>query len=176
MLRSFEVLSVENYIRKLARAIANATQGMSAEQLKQHPEGKWCAAEVLEHLYLTYRGTVKGLERCLTECRPLARAPKLQDRISAAVVIGFGYMPGGRKAPERSVPHGMATEEIVGAVGPELKAMEDALLKCEEKFGAGTRILDHPVLGPLTARQWRKFHWVHGKHHVKQIWRLRERV
>jgi len=25
------------------------------------------------------------------------------------------------------------------------------------------------VLGPLTASQWRKFHWIHGRHHVKQI-------
>jgi hypothetical protein len=34
--------------------------------------------------------------------------------------------------------------------------------------------LDHPILGPLTGGQWRKFHLVHGLHHVKQIRRLRE--
>ncbi|MGZ7099671.1 MAG: DUF1569 domain-containing protein [Candidatus Angelobacter sp.] len=35
--------------------------------------------------------------------------------------------------------------------------------------------MDHPVLGPLTAAEWRKFHLVHGLHHVKQIRSLRER-
>jgi len=146
---------------------------MSAEHLSRHPDGRWCAAEILEHLYLTYRGTVKGAERCLQEGKPLARTPTLQDRVRTAVVVGFGYMPEGRKAPERSTPRGMPAEEVVKAVGPEIAAMDDAIAKCEARFGRGTPILDHPILGPLTARQWRKFHWVHGRHHVKQIWKLR---
>jgi hypothetical protein len=29
--------------------------------------------------------------------------------------------------------------------------------------------LDHPFIGPLTADQWRKFHWVHGRHHIRQM-------
>jgi hypothetical protein len=33
--------------------------------------------------------------------------------------------------------------------------------------------MDHLILGPLTAGQWRKFHWVHGQHHARQI---RERL
>src|SRR5579884_3936154 len=126
---------------------------MNVEQLKQHPEGKWCAAEVLEHLYLTYRGTTKGLERCLAQGQPLARTRNFQDRIRSAIVVGFGYMPTGRKAPELSAPRGIAAEEIVNAIGPQLKALEDALLRCEAKFGSGTPILDHPILGPLTAKQ-----------------------
>ncbi len=167
---------MENTLQELEKAIADATKDMSVLQLKQHPEGKWCVAEVLEHLYLTHRGTTKGLERCLAQGKPQARRRNLQDRIRTAVVVGLGYMPTGRKAPELSAPRGMAAEDIVNAIGPQLKAMEDALSNCEAKFGSRARILDHPVLGPLTARQWRKFHWVHGKHHVKQIWRLRGRV
>ena len=146
---------------------------MSAEQLTRHPDGKWCAAEVLEHLYLTYRGTVKGAERCLQEGKPLARAQTLQDWMKTTVVVSFGHMPEGRKAPERSLPRDMPAEEVVKAIGPEIAAMDDVIAKCEARFGRGTRILDHPVLGPLTAPQWRKFHWVHGRHHVKQILKLR---
>jgi hypothetical protein len=29
------------------------------------------------------------------------------------------------------------------------------------------------ILGPLTGAQWRKFHLVHGRHHVKQVLHLR---
>src|SRR5579862_3647640 len=146
---------------------------MSTEQLEFHPEGKWCSAEVLEHLYLTYRGTVKGCERCLQEGKPLARTPVLQDRIRAGVVIGLGYMPEGRQSPERARPRGMQTEEVVKAIAPELVAMDAAITRCEAQFGVRIPLLDHPVLGPLTTQQWRKFHWVHGRHHVKQIWALR---
>lgn len=168
-------IRVKDDLQKLQDSIADAIRGMSTEQSTFHPDGKWCAAEVLEHLYLTYRGTAKGCDRCLQEGKPLARTPTLQDRIRAGVVVGLGYMPEGRKAPERSMPKGMPAEEILRAIGLELAAMDKKIKQCEQRFGEDTRILDHPFLGPLTARQWRRFHWVHGQHHVKQILRLRER-
>jgi hypothetical protein len=166
-------LGVDSYLKRLQEAIAAATQGMNSADLTRHPDGKWSTAEVLEHLYLTYTGTVKGFERCLQEGKPLARAATLKDRASALVVTGFGYLPEGRKAPERTTPRGMAAEEVVNAIGAQIAAMDEIISKCEARFGKRVRVLDHPVLGPLTTRQWRKFHWVHGRHHVKQIWKLR---
>jgi hypothetical protein len=67
----------------------------------------------------------------------------------------------------------MAAEAVVKALGEKLAAMDELITQCETRFGRSTRILDHPVLGPLTARQWRRFHLVHAQHHAKQIWRLR---
>jgi hypothetical protein len=52
--------------------------------------------------------------------------------------------------------------------------MDKAIAECEASYGNSTLLLDHPILGPLTADQWRKFHWVHGKHHMKQIRGLRQ--
>ena len=164
---------MDRHLQRLQDAIGDATDGITSEQLTRHPQGKWCAAEVLEHLYLTYRATVKGCERCLQEGKPRARIPTLQHRLGTTVVVGLGYMPKGRKGPERSMPRGMPIEEVVKVIGPEIAAMDEAIAQCEDQFGKRTRILDHPFLGPLTARQWRKFHWVHGRHHLKQIWELR---
>ena len=161
------------YLQKLHDEIAAATRGLDGAALARHPEGKWCAGEVLEHLYLTYRGTAKGLERCLQEGKPLARAATLQDRLRAAVVVGFGYMPTGRKAPERSVPRGMHGEQVRDEISAAIAAMDEGFAQCESRFGKCIRLMDHPVLGPLTAEQWKKFHWVHGHHHVKQLWKLR---
>jgi hypothetical protein len=161
------------HLQQLQEVIASATRGMTAEELTRHPEGKWSVAEVLEHLYLTYTGTVKGFERCLQAGRPLASSPTLKQRISAAVVVGLGYLPGGRQAPDNTRPQGMAAEKVAAEIEPQIAAMDEVIGKCETRFGRSTRVLDHPILGPLTARQWRKFHWVHGRHHVKQIVRLR---
>jgi hypothetical protein len=66
-------------------------------------------------------------------------------------------------------------EKVRSEVGVKIAAMDAILAKCEAQFGRG-KVLDHPILGPLTAAQWRKFHFVHGRHHVKQILRLREQV
>jgi len=149
---------------------------MSAEQLALHPEGKWCATEILEHLYLTYTGTVKGFERCLQQDKPLASARTLKDRVRTLVVTRFNYLPDGRRAPKQTTPKGMPPEQVLADIGSKIAAMDEIIARCQARFGKATKVLDHPILGPLTTQQWCRFHWVHGKHHVKQILRLKNRA
>ena len=165
--------AMDSYLERLRQAIDSATRGISSEELSRHPAGAWSAAEVLEHLYLTYTGTVKGLERCLQKGKPLASPITLKQRAKITVAVELGYLPKGRKAPERTTPKGMSPDKVVAEIGSQIAAMGQLLAQCEARHGARTRVLNHPILGPLTARQWRKFHWVHGRHHVKQIVKLR---
>jgi hypothetical protein len=164
---------VDTYLQRLRDAIRSATVGMNAEDLTRHPEGKWSTAQVLEHLYLSYSGTVKGLQRCLEADKPLARMPLLKDRLRAFVVTELGHLPAGGQAPERTRPRGMPADEVTHGIASQIVAMDEVIAQCETRFGKRTRVLDHPILGPLTARQWRKFHWIHGRHHLKQIKKLR---
>jgi hypothetical protein len=160
---------MDSYLERLQQAIASATRGITADELTRHAEGKWCVAEILEHLYLTYTGTQKAFERCLKAGKPLAGVPTFKQRVAATAVTEFGYFPGGRKSPEQVLPRGMSVEKVVADIGPQIAAMDKLITQCEERYGSRIKILDHPVLGPLTARQWRKFHLAHGRHHVKQI-------
>jgi len=169
-----ENFAMDSHLQRLQDALTAAMRGMTAEQLTWHPEGKWSAAEVLEHLYLSYRGTVKGIERCLQAKKPLARTPTLRERWMTTVVVGIGFMPSGQKAPQVAVTRGIPVEQVSKGIAAQIVAMDDALQRCETQFGTRTPVLDHPILGPLSTRQWRKLHWVHGRHHVKQIWKLRE--
>ena len=161
------------YLERLRQAIAEVTRGMTSDELTRHPEGKWSAAEVLEHLYLTYTGTQKAFERCLSGGKPLGGVPTFKQRLSTTAVTDFGYFPTGRKSPEPVLPRGVPAEKIVADIGPQIAAMGQVIAQCEERYGARVKVLDHPVLGPLTAKQWRKFHLIHGRHHVRQISRLK---
>jgi hypothetical protein len=162
------------YLQRLQDAIVSATDGLSAEALTRHPEGKWSTAEILEHLYLTYTGTIKGFERCLEAEKPLARSPSLNDRWRTWVVVGLAHLPEGRTAPKNATPRGLPPEQVRAEVAAKIAAMDALIASAEKKYGKRTRVLDHPILGPLRPREWRKFHWVHGQHHVQQIRRLRE--
>jgi Protein of unknown function (DUF1569) len=164
---------MDAYLQRLQEGIESATQGMSGEDLLRHPEGKWCAAEILEHLYLTYTGTTKAFERCLQAGQPQVHARILRDRLRTIVVVGLGHMPNGRQSPKHALPRGMTPEQVTREIGPRISDMDAAIAQCESRFGKQNRLLDHPILGPLTGRQWRKFHWVHGHHHLKQIRDLR---
>jgi hypothetical protein len=164
---------MDSLLEELRQALASALDGMSDAQMSWHPVDKWCATEVLEHLYLTYTGTVKGFERVLAAGKPLVARASLRQRTRKLVVLGFNHMPEGRKAPKNTVPRGLPPEKLRSEVGLQIAAMDEIMAQCEARFGRG-KLLDHPVLGPLTAAQWRKFHLIHGRHHVKQIRRLRD--
>jgi DinB superfamily len=164
---------MDSRLEELKRALEMAVEGMSAEQLTWHPADKWCAAEVLEHLYLTYTGTIKGFERVMQAGKPLGTQASVKQRWRIFVVIGFSYLPSGRKAPQVTQPRGLPAEKVRQEFGEKIVAMDAIIAQCEARFGRSTRLLDHPILGPLTATQWRKFHLLHGRHHQKQILRLR---
>jgi hypothetical protein len=164
---------MDSYLERLRQELEDAIGGTSSSALAQAPAGKWNAAQILEHLFLTYSGTNRGLAKCLEQGAPLATRATLQQRLATLIVVHLGYLPGGRKAPERAIPRGMSPDEVRRAIAPELQKMGSGLDDCERRFGARTKILDHPILGPLTAGEWRRFHWVHGRHHARQ---MRERM
>jgi DinB superfamily len=159
---------------RLKQSLVSAVEGMSSEQLSWHPPGKWCAAQVLEHLYLTYTGTTKGLERVITSGAPLASRASMAHRVKTLVVVGLGHMPAGRKAHAMVLPKGLPVEKVRNEIGAKMVAMDAVITQCEARFGRRVHLLDHPILGPLTATQWRKLHLVHGRHHHKQLLQLRE--
>jgi Protein of unknown function (DUF1569) len=161
-------------LEKLKENLESATEGMSSEQLSWHLPGKWCAAEVLEHLYLTYTGTILGFERVMRKGKPVASRASVVQRVLTWVVVGLGRMPGGRKAPAMVLPKGLPTEKVRNEIGAKMAAMDAIIAQCEARFGHRVQLLDHPILGPLTATQFRKLHLVHGRHHLKQLLRLRE--
>jgi hypothetical protein len=160
---------MDSYLEKLRQELEETISAASVERMATGPSGSWTAAQVLEHLYLTYHHTNHGIARCLEKGVPLGRPITFMDRVRTFAVVNVGYFPNGRKSPERAVPKGMACEEVRGAIVPEIQKMDTGFEECVRKFGPRARILDHPVLGPLTAEQWRRFHLAHGKHHARQI-------
>jgi len=164
---------LDPHLRRLQAEIELAVQDMSVEQLSWHLPGKWSVGEILEHLYLTYTGTSKGLSRVLDSGNARGNGPTLKQRLGALIVVHMGYFPRGVKSPRVAVPRGVGSEKSLTEIGAKIAEMEEIMSRCEARFGPKARILDHPFLGPFSVSQWRKFHLVHGLHHVKQIRRLR---
>src|SRR5579859_1467398 len=93
------LLDVSSKLLQLREQLTNAIRGMSAEDLARHPQGKWSSTEILDHLNLTYRGTIKNCERCLAAGKSGASVDRHSKRWQRRVVIWLGYLPPGRKSP-----------------------------------------------------------------------------
>ena len=160
-------------LAELQKVLSDAIQGMSKEELARHPAEKWSAAEILEHLNLSYVGTIKNLERCLTAGQSRASSDRGKMRWPRLLITRVGYFPGGRKSPEFVRPRGTPVEQVTSEIMQNISRMDEVISQCESRFPSGKAIADHPILGPLTATEWRGFHITHGKHHARQIVRLR---
>lgn len=165
---------MDGRLQELKVKLELAVEGMSSKQLSWHPPGKWCAAEVLEHLYLTYIGTIMGFERVMRKGRPLVTTASIRQRVLTLLVVEMGRMPAGRRAPAIVQPRGLPTEKVRSEIGEKITVMDTVIAECEARFGRRVRLLDHPILGPLNATQWRRLHLVHGEHHLKQLLQLRD--
>ena len=163
-------------VQRVADAIEQAVSGMSFDQLAWGPQGKWSTANILEHLSITYGGTARAMKKVAEKRASIATRPTAYQRLATFVVTGIGYLPGGRKAPRGTEPSGLSAEDVLTAIRANLAEMDAAMMAAAQHVSSKQAIADHPVLGPLTLRQWRRFHVAHTNHHMKQIAGLREQL
>lgn len=154
---------------KILKAVDETTGGMTEEEFMFRPEGKWSAAEVLEHLALTYGGTARAFQKRVTE-GPQGGSPSFKERLGHLLVLEMGVFPFKRKSPEPVAPRGnLCGKDALELLHRNLQEMDAAFVAYQAKHGTKGRVAKHPILGPLTYEQWPKFHLNHARHHMKQI-------
>lgn len=156
-------------LESIRRETGRATIGISPECWLRGPDGKWNSLQILEHLVLSYTATTKGLLRAMETGHPQRGNPDFRQRLRGFYVLGIGRFPPGIESPNNVAPRDSLGNDPLRRFNDALVAMDATLTDAERRFGNRTRLLYHPVLGPLTAQQWRRFHQVHGRHHLRQI-------
>jgi hypothetical protein len=144
----------------------------------------WSTQDVIEHLVLTYRGTGALMDRYLSRKSPTERPRLWKHHALQFLVIRCGGFPRGVNAPEEVLPgksgmppftQPMTGAELSACLRSELEALDAKLEETRQVF-ARRPFAPHFIFGPLTADQWRRFHSVHGRHHLKQLTRIRKQT
>jgi hypothetical protein len=167
-----------DWLQKAARQFLARFKDLSRDELHaKPPSGGWSRAQVVQHMMLAYSATVAELERRLAKGAPTKRLRTPKEQVMQFVLIRLAYFPPGRKAPQMVNPE---LTTVPPLDGPEMAAeyrrlvgeLKAAIARAESMWGRSVAIATHPVLGPLNAPQWRKFHAVHTLHHTKQLDRV----
>jgi len=156
-------------LEKIRTKAERLTRDLSPEQWLGAPKGKWSAAEIFEHLLLTFTATTKGTLKAMQAGQPLCHEVTWSNRVGRFYVVQLGIFPRGMQAPTHVVPKQGLAADALRRFNDALVAMDSTLNDAERRFGAKTRILDHPILGPFTAQDWRRFQRVHAFHHFRQL-------
>ncbi len=171
-------------LEQVVGQIASAIQKLDVDTAQLHPGGrthKWTTQQVIEHLVLSYRLTSRALEARLNRGR-LTRNPTrtyLQWSLQL-MILSFGKFAQGVPALEETEPEPGAFAPMNGLqlgalLQREAGDMDTLLDNCRRKFGM-ERVATHPWLGTLRVDQWRRFHVVHGLHHLPQLRSVMEQV
>jgi len=168
-------------LETLRDELERALGGLDHRQTQLRPgndPARWSIHQIAGHLLLTYAATETALDARIAKGTPTRALPTLAQRFAQFTIIRAGYFPAGRKAPERviapadalPVPGGV----LIAQVHAALDALDRRVAEAESVFGPKLRAVSHMVLGPLTTRQWQRFHLIHGRHHIKQIAAIRQ--
>ncbi len=153
----------------IRREVERLTRSLSRDDWSYAPPGKWSCAQILEHLLLSYTATTKGTQTALQAGKPMGGHPRLKDKLATFYVARMGFLPAGRQAPKMTRPENGSQVPSLRQFNDALVAMDASLANAEKRFGSVAKILDHPILGPLTTKEWRRVHRAHARHHLKQI-------
>jgi hypothetical protein len=166
-------------LQKLDTAVTKALHGLDARATQAtsyaRPD-KWSIQQIVEHLLNTYRGSIPAIV-ARVEKRSATRAkPTFRQRAGQFFIITLGRFPGGRVAPAAVSPTLPTTvqsgDELAARVSAELHKLDEVTARGEHLFG-DRRAVAHIILGPLSMHQWRRFHLIHGLHHLKQVAAIR---
>ena len=162
---------MDAYLDRLRTEISRVTSELSDSDWKRAPEGHWSSAQIIEHLGRSYGTTAKMIELAVSAsgAPPPIRPSTLKESLVRLLVADLGFFPSGAKATSVVVPTGEVTPvQALQRALASLERMDAALDSAEHRWGSGP-VAMHRALGPMSARQWRKFHYFHGRHHIRQM-------
>lgn len=160
---------MDAYLAAALEEIERTVGPLDVATMTRTQEGRWSIAYIVEHLILAFNGTAVTLEKALVSGETRGRPPGLSQWIGRLLVIDIGYFPRAQ-APERSRPSGsIPPERGAAAARAALTALDAVLARASERFGDTALVSNHPYFAGLTVPKWRKFHWRHTVHHMRQV-------
>ena len=153
----------------LPELVLGPLAGKSDADWYRAPAGKWNSAQIVEHLSISLEGSGRGFDTRRHK-PPMQRRPRTAVEWAAGfLILGLGWFPPGREAPDGSRPAGQVDRKYAEAHFRE--GVERFNRIAPELLGSRARDLfvKHPRLGDLTLPEWMRFHLVHCRHHAKQI-------
>ncbi len=148
-----------------------AAVGLAEAQISPDPSlNRWCGQQVVEHLILSMRKSREDLQRSLKSKSSRSKRPTLLQR-ALSLQLFFGRMSHGLQALPSLTPVTFTPQDgtmLSARLLAEAEELSKVLAECRLAFGLRP-CGNHPIYGPLRVEEWRHYHAVHFRHHLKQF-------
>ncbi len=142
--------------------------GLEPADWHKAPRGKWTIAQIVAHLALGVdRSSAVFEERSKKE--GMIRRSTPGQAVLRHLTLMLGKFPPGRKATERSRPGDTPDADLATAQFRMGLERFGTLVETWPEKRQVEVFVAHPVLGDLNLPEWVRFHYVHARHHARQI-------
>lgn len=160
-------------LARAAYAFAEEVAAIDLAEAQISPDPKlnrWCGQQVVEHLILSMKKSREELQRSLrSKSSRSKRSTLLQHALSFQLF--FGSMSRGLPALPSLTPVTFTPQDgmmLSARLLAEAEELSNLLAECRLAFGLRP-CGNHPIYGPLRVEEWRHYHAVHLRHHLKQF-------
>lgn len=159
---------IRTQLNERHRQFAGFVSGLSDADYLYAPEGKWTAAQQMEHIYLSVKplGMLRLLPGFMLK-RKFGTANRPSRSYDEVVARYRRKLEEGGIAPERFKPRPVTLAEKARIEKNMLRSVKklDRALQRYSEAQLDLYILPHPLLGKLTLREMMYFTMYHVQHH-----------
>lgn len=163
-------MKVTRQLARLEPMVLQPLRGLEGEDWHRAPKGEWSVAQIVQHLSISVDVVAEAFEGRAHRTDMRRRSTPAQAVIRH-LVLGVETIPRGFKAPAAAQPSEHPDPELVQAqfrMGVERLRLFSEQWPQERQERVFVR---HPLLGDLNLPEWIRFHYLHCRHHAKQIQR-----
>ena len=155
-------------LASLEPIVLGPLRGIAPEDWHRAPKGKWSVAQIVAHLATGVDLSSSAFEQRKEKFGMLRRSNPGQA-VLRHLLLTIGRFPPGRKAGDTTQPPERPDAELVSA---QFRMGVERFTKMINAWPEGRQLevfVKHPYLGDLNLPEWVRFHYVHARHHAKQI-------
>ena len=161
-------MKIARQLGRLEPMVLSPLHGLSGDDWHRAPDGKWSVAQIIHHLAIGVDSTAEVFLR-RAESDGMQRRASPQQTMLRHLALGIGRFPSGLESPKGALPDERPEPELVQAqfrMGVERyhEIASDWPTERQESV-----FVNHPILGDLNFPEWVRFHYVHSRHHARQI-------
>ncbi len=161
-------MKVTRQLARLEPIVLHPLRGLREAHWHTAPRGAWTIAQIVEHLAISV-DIVATIFAERVEREDMRRRSKPHQTVLRHLVLTAGRIPPGFKAVPGSEPSSRPDPELVSA---EFRMGVELTRSFVEQWPSRRQVsvyVGHPLLGDLNLPEWARFHYLHCRHHARQI-------
>jgi hypothetical protein len=165
-------MRVRRQLAAIEPMIFTPLHGIQPEDWHRAPKGKWTIAQIIAHLAVGVDTSSTVFEQ-RAEKKGMKRRSNPGQAVLRHLLLMVGKFPPKLKPPASTIPPDNPDADLVAAQYRMGLERFGTMIESWPEERQLEVFVQHPRMGDLNLPEWVRFHFIHGRHHARQI---RERL